>query len=60
MFTSLLNNHINKLIGVNHKIINTTECSAHELSNVKQYDKNCIQIIAKWIGLATKSDSFTP
>ena len=32
MFTSLLNNHINKLISVIHKIINTSKCSAHALS----------------------------
>ena len=41
MFTSLLNNHINKLIGVNHKILNTTECSTHTLSNVTKYNTCC-------------------
>ena len=41
MLTSLLNNHINKLIGVNHKTINTTKCSTHALSNIKQYNKGC-------------------
>ena len=29
MFTSLLKNHIKKLIGMIHKIIHTPECGAH-------------------------------
>ena len=32
MFTSLLNNHIKMLISVIHKIINTSECSTHAVS----------------------------
>ena len=32
MFIPLLKNHIKKLIGVTHKIINTPECGTHALS----------------------------
>ena len=57
-FISLLNNHINKLNIVTHKIINTTECitcAPNNLDNVidvMQTDK-CMEI-------AAKSDSFAP
>ena len=50
MLTSLLNNHIKKLIGVIYKIINTAKCSAHALSKQckTQFRMQC-KIIAKWI-----------
>ena len=48
VFTSLLKNHIKKLIGVIHKIINPPECTTHALSKQckTQYIMQC-KIIAK-------------
>ena len=60
MFISLLNNHINKLNIVNHKIINTTKCSMHA-PGIGNLD-NAIDAMQndKCIRIATKGDSFTP
>ena len=54
MFVSLLNNHINKLNIVKHKIINTTECKTHAPS-IDNLD-NAIEVMQndKCIGIATK------
>ena len=58
MFVSLLNNHINKLNTVKHKIINTTECNMCAPNNLDIV----IEVMQndKCIGIATKGDSFTP
>ena len=60
MFISLLNNHINQLKIVNHKIINTTKCSTHA-PGIDHLD-NAIDVMQndKCIRMATKSDLFTP
>ena len=60
MFISLLNNQINKLNIVIHKIINTTECSTHA-PGIGNLD-NAIDAMQndKCVGIATKGDSFTP
>ena len=54
MFVSLLNNHIDKLNIVTHKIINTTKCKTHApiIDNLD----NAIEVMQndKCIGIATK------
>ena len=60
MFIPLLNNHINRLNIVNHKIINATKCKMHA-PGIGNLD-NAIDTMQndKCIELATKGDSLTP
>ena len=52
MFKSLLNNHINKLIYINYKIINTTKCT----KQFRQCDN--FKMMTRYKN-STKGDSFT-
>ena len=65
MFVSLLNNHINKLNIVKHKIINTNKCKTHapiidNLDNVIEVMQNdkCIGIASKVTCSPPKSNLF--
>ena len=60
MFVSLLNNHINKLNIVKHKIINTTKYKMYA-PGIGNLD-NAIEVMQndRHIRIATKADLLTP